>query len=233
MRQRFTVDELGRLVDRDGNVLGKLVSLTLESPRAAGTIGVAVSSGEQQGLEGEQTPLAPSEPSMQDPIDVVWAHYVEVMKPRKRELDAQGRAVIREALKVATVEECCGAIDGCKASSFHMGQNEKRRKHNRLTNILKGATGQYRSRTTREQIDFFLDIAEKAGVRSGLQSGVTSADPAKISRCKQAVLDARTFPGDGLVVRRGEEAARWLRAEIGIEWDAAARRWRDVPRQGA
>jgi hypothetical protein len=165
MRQRFTVDELGRLVDRDGNVLGKLVSLTLESPRAAGTIGVAVSSGEQQGLEGEQTPLAPSEPSMQDPIDVVWAHYVEVMKPRKRELDAQGRAVIREALKVATVEECCGAIDGCKASSFHM--------------------------------------------------------------------DARTFPGDGLVVSRGEEAARWLRAEIGIEWDAAARRWRDVPRQGA
>jgi hypothetical protein len=224
MRVRYTVDAAGQLVDREGHVLGRLVSLTLETSEAAGTIGVAVPSGQQQQLE-DVGPPTPSEPPAPDPIDVVWARYVEVMKPRKRELDPQGRKVIRDALAVASPEECCDAIEGCKASSFHMGQNEKRRKYNGLSQILKGKQGK---RTTREQIDFFLDIADRAGVRSRLQSGVTSADPSKISRCKRLVLDALEMPGSPQVVSQGEEAARWLRANAQLEWDGAARRWRQV-----
>jgi hypothetical protein len=178
--------------------------------------------------KSEQTPISPSAPN---PIDVVWAHYVGVMQPRNRELDEQGRKIIREALKVATVEECCGAIDGCKASSHHMGQNDRRRKYNRLSNILKGSA--QRNKTTREQIDWFLDVAERAGVRGpGLKSGVTSGERDKISRCKRLVLDALEMPGSPQVVSQGEEAARWLRAQ-GIEWDADARRWRyDLPPEG-
>jgi hypothetical protein len=137
------------------------------------------------------------------------------MQSRNRDLDDEGRTIIREALKVATVEECLHAIDGCKASAFHMGQNPRRRKYNSLSQILKGkraagvrSTGQ----TTRERIDFFIDLAEKAG----LPSAVVSADPARVSTAKVEVMDAWLYAGDESVVRRGEEAALWL-AEAGIQ----------------
>lgn len=236
MTRRLKLDGAGNLVDRDGQVFGRLVGVTIDVAEGeGGTTGGERISPQQQSLtsdvaEGLGGGTGEGVPAPPDPIETVWAHYVAVMKPRNKVLDSQARAVIRDALKVATVVECCDAISGCKASAFHMGQNDRARKYNRLSQILKGKRG---GRTTREQIDFFLDIAERAGARVGLQSAVTSADPAKISRCKQAVLDARAYPGDGLVVSRGEDAARWLRAEVGIEWDAAARRWRDVPREGA
>lgn len=144
-------------------------------------------------------------------VERVWAHYVEVMKPRKREPDPEGRKIIRDALNVATVVECCRAIDGCASSDHHMGRAlGTRRKYNSLSQILKAkrAGGPYgaQGQTTRERVDFFLDLAEKAG----LPSGVTSADPARLRSAKREVLDAWEYPGDESVVRRGEESAAWL-----------------------
>lgn len=150
---------------------------------------------------GEATPTPPVE--QQDPVRVVWSRYVNVMEPRSRELDAEGRRLINEALKVATVAELCRAIDGCRSSSFHMGDNAKRKKYNRLSQIIKGRRGR---ETTRERIDFFIDLADKAGV----ESGFTSADPARIRQARRDVLDAWEFPNDEHVARRGETAAKWL-----------------------
>jgi DNA-binding MarR family transcriptional regulator len=147
---------------------------------------------------GGKTPPTPSED-----VERVWATYVECMEPRSADLDAEGRKLILAALKVADADECCNAILGCKASAFHMGDNDRRRKYNRLSQILKGKQG---GKTTREQIDMFLGIAERAGV----QSDGTSADPAIVSQRKREVLDAFEFPGDDVVVRRGEESERWL-----------------------
>lgn len=221
----------GMLVDRDGNVLGRLVSVVLDladdalpaSPDAEGKggyRGVGVQSPQQTSLSsdvvedptagggaGEGAPRVTVRSTLRPQIDAVWEHYVEVMKPRHKELDADSLKIIREALKVATVEECCRAIDGCKASAWHMGQNERRRKYNKVGQILKGRPRQ--NETTRDRIDFFLDLAEKAGV----QSGVSSADRGKVSRAKQAVLAAHEYPGDASVVSSGEEAARWLREQ--------------------
>jgi hypothetical protein len=130
------------------------------------------------------------------------------MHPRKSTLDAEGQRIIRDALKVATVQECQRAIIGCEASDFHMkrGRYAQRPgpKHNALSKILKGKRS---GRTTREQIDLFLEIADRAGAASG---GVPSADPAKVSQAKRDVLTAWEFPGDDHSVRRGEEAKRWL-----------------------
>lgn len=150
--------------------------------------------------------------------DRVWAHYVEVMKPRQRRLDAGGRAVITAALLDASEDECKGAIDGCAASAFHMGQNEHRRKYNRLTQILKGRTVGPSPRTTRETIDFFLDKRLGPGRRS-------SATPDEVSRNKRAVLDAHSMPGNVHVAERGKESRAWLREQEGIEWDVESRRW--------
>lgn len=125
------------------------------------------------------------------------------MQPRHQGLDAESRKVIREALKVATVSECQRAIDGCRSSDFHMGKNDRGRRYNALSQILKGKRG---GRTTRENIDFFLDLAQKAG----LQSGVPSALNEKVRRAKRAVLDAAEFPGDEQVAERGRQAEAWL-----------------------
>jgi hypothetical protein len=233
-RIRYSLNDAGELVDRNGGVLGKLVALTVEvTEEEGGTIGgeemsppkhsavvgspdVALTSG---GGTGEGETDAARSPGEQ--IEHVWAHYVETMKPRKRDLDEQTRTMIRAALKVATEVECCDAITGCSKSSFHMGRDPQTRGRSfkTLSHILKGKRG---GRTIREQIDFFIDVAERHGARSGRQSGVTSADASMIRQARRNVLDAFEFPGDELVVRRGESSARWLRAQG----------WRVVPDPG-
>lgn len=136
-------------------------------------------------------------------IDEVWAHYVRVLKPREKTAGDEERKIIREALRVATVAECKRAIDACASSGFHMGENDKRRKYNSLSQILKAKPPRY---TTRERIDFFLDLAASPA-RAGFDP---TGDPARIAQAKQDVLDGLAFPGDALVVSKGEEAAAWL-----------------------
>jgi DNA-binding transcriptional ArsR family regulator len=163
--------------------------------------------GEPSGDDVERTGTRKPAPSDEAAaIERVWACYVEVMEPRSKTLDLQTRKLIRNALKVASADECCGAIRGCKSSDFHMGVNDRRRKYNTISHILKGRMGKD---TTRERVDFFLDLAAKAGVASD----GTSVDPARLSNAKRDVRDAWEFPNDELVVKRGEESEAWLVAQ--------------------
>lgn len=215
MKRRFAVNSEGELEDRDGRVIGRLTSLTLEVPADVEMGGYRGGScSEEKANDDISASATVDEGGVGETSGAwveVWAHYAEVMKPRKRDLDPEGRKIIRDALKVATVVECCRAIDGCAASDHHMGRTlGARRKYNGLSQILKAKRGGgpygRQGQTTRERIDFFLDLAEKAG----LPSGVTSADPARVRSAKREVLDAWEYPSDESVVRRGEEAAAWL-----------------------
>ena len=122
------------------------------------------------------------------------------MQPRANDLDPETRRLIGHPLKVASVEECKRAIDGCRASDFHMGANDRSKRYNRLSHILKGKRGE---RTTREQIDLFLDIGDRRGATAGVSS-------VKVRQPKEEVRDAWQFPGNRGVVERGEAAERWL-----------------------
>jgi hypothetical protein len=143
-----------------------------------------------------------------DPAWAVWEHFVATMTPRNKGLDKDTRAIINAALKVATIQECKDAISGCAHSTWHMGDNDRHRKYNQISQILKGKRGQM---TTRERIDFFLDIGEKSGV----QSGVLSGDPGRIQGAKQDVRDANEMPGDEHVARRGKQSEEYL---VGLGW---------------
>lgn len=213
MRTRYVVNDRGELEARDGTVLGRVVSITIEGPAVqplscepVGTIGVAFSSEEKQGGGvGEDLVLLPV------PATEVWSTYVTVMKPRRTELDRESKRTIDMALKVATVGECQRAILGCAASDFHMGRDPQTRgkTYKQLSQILKGKRG---GRSTREQIDFFIEIADKEGV-TGV--GMTAIDKAKLSRCKRAVMTAWEFPADDRAAEAGAEARLWL-ADHGI-----------------
>jgi hypothetical protein len=145
-----------------------------------------------------------SQESGPDPVDAVWAAYVEEMAPRRSDLDPESRRIIRDALKLADVEECKRAIVGCRASAFHMGENDRRKSYNALSQILKGKRG---GRTTREQVDFFIEIADKSGAA---RAGVPSADPFKVQRAKADVIAAWEFPNDDRVAESARTAREWL-----------------------
>lgn len=157
---------------------------------------------------------APSPREITAAVDAVWAHYCNVMHPRSNVADSEQRRLIRDALKISPrtassnglegpVAELCRAIDGCAASPFHMGDNDRGKKYNRISNIFKGKRG---GRTTREQIDMFLEIAEKAGS----QSDVPAASAGRVQAARRDVLDGWEYPSDEVVVARAEEAKAWL-----------------------
>jgi len=223
-RQRLNLDPPSKLVTRDGTVVGQIYSITADLD--GGDIGG--SSAKQNNTkdggvgEGAQEPLAPMDDhellmfkirtgsprrptEVKQATDHVIAHYVAVMAPRSRtagDFGEDDRRIVRDALKVATVGECCKAIDGCKASDFHMGQNDRRRKYNGLSQILKGKRG---GRTTREQIDFFIEIA-----KLNPDAKIASGDDARVRDAKRDVLNAHAFPGDEHAQQAGNRAAEWL-----------------------
>lgn len=114
-------------------------------------------------------PPTPHQPSVKSKttreIESVWATYVEVMTPRGRgrQLDPESRKLIREALKVADVEELQRAIETCARSDFHMkrGKHKDRPggKYNKLPQIIKARRG--RNETTRSRIEWWLEKADE------------------------------------------------------------------------
>lgn len=102
-------------------------------------------------------------------IQKVWDHYRTQRTAnvqRASELPAappvDETKIIREALKVATVAECCKAIDGLFGSDFHQQRGEGKkagRRHTRLSDVLKAkrASQHGSGYTLRERIDFFCE----------------------------------------------------------------------------
>jgi hypothetical protein len=212
--------------DREGLALGRLTSVTIEldeSPQnAAESMGLwgKSSVGEKQTslIESVAKDGGPGETNadLPDPADDVWRHYVEVMKPRKPELPPAERKLIRDALKVAEPNELKKAISGCASSDFHMGHNDRKRKYNSLSQIIKGRQGR---ETTRERIDYFIDLADKSGVvRDGSNfdlSRVPSVMRATVNSQRGQVRRGLTSD-DEHAQRMGREAAEWLRERYKI-----------------
>jgi hypothetical protein len=171
---------------------------------------------EEAKTEGRKESSTPKEPK-RNLTRVVWGHYRQVMGVRREQMDDEEREIINKAL--ATFSEApdpaavlCRAIDGCYASDFHMGRdrerNDKGTKYNKVSQILKGKRG---GKTTREQIEMFLEYAES----SSTSSGFPSADDATLRRRMQEAVAGRTN-GDPSIAETGMEAEAWL-AEHGLK----------------
>lgn len=245
------------LRNRAGVIVGRILRLEIELAidEAAGALGT-FKEGEVSDLEGDggdQSGLAvdvgaqaapdagaqgahtqaqaavSARVAAREAIDKVWACYVEVMKPRRREAGVDERKIIADALKVATADECCAAIRGCHASDWHMGRDQRTRgkSYKTLSHILKGKRPNERNpqgRTTRETIDMFLEL----GAKRGIESHVPSVDPVRLRQAKQDVRDAHEFPGDRHTVERGTKARRWLQ-EQGYKVEQEGERLTFVP----
>ncbi|MFG7180709.1 hypothetical protein ACGYQ5_14370 [Burkholderia pseudomallei] len=117
----------------------------------------------------------------------VFAHWQTVMDSPRSMLDAKRTRLIVAALKLGyTATDLKLAIDGCRASPFHMGVNEKSTKFNGLDLILRNA----------EKIDQFIAFA---------------ASPPKIANGNGA-HEADWFRSDQGIVRKARELGIEARA---------------------
>src|SRR4051794_19907713 len=107
MKTRYAVNDDGMLVSRDGRVLGKVTSLTIEEPpqiaansgEIVGDIGGLLNEEQQTieetlGLNGSSNVKEPY-----CPYENVWAHYVSLFGNRY-ELNPKRRKIIEAALKL-------------------------------------------------------------------------------------------------------------------------------------
>lgn len=235
-QRRFT--GRGVFEDRDGNVLTVTTlcaemfpagSVEAEAALREGDIGGGLSSsqnndqgmggvgGNPPGLFDDTTDGAPVVEDTEERVTAVWGCYVETMAPRRTDLLPAERKIIKDALKAATANECCMAIIGCSRSAFHMGDNDRKRKYNRLSQILKGRQGK---ETTRERIDYFIDIFHNP---TNPEAAITSEAQFKIDTLKD-----RVRRGNGDTDGQTAEAELWERYRIRTTWQRTDRGADDV-----
>lgn len=100
-------------------------------------------------MTADDRPSSSSSLSSKEDICLVFEHWREVHQHPRAALDAKRKKVITSALKSYPVDDLKLAIDGCKASPFHQGENDRNAKYDSLALILRDA----------EQIDKFMALA--------------------------------------------------------------------------
>ena len=82
----------------------------------------------------------------------IFDHWRKVMGHEKSILDQKRTKLIKHALSLGySVSDLCTAIDGCKLSPYHQGQNDTKSKYDGLDLILRDA----------DKIDKFMAIAKQ------------------------------------------------------------------------
>lgn len=200
MKVRYSINDAGEFVDRDGNSIGRVTSLTLELDSSRG-----------KGVEALDVPPSPTGKEGNDPntenqpptpaidalfpvaseLDTVWAHYVRTFDS-KAELNAQRRRDIERALKVRDVKACCEAIDGLAKSPHHNGANETGTKYLDIRYALRGNSA--RGESHEERIDRMrqLAYAKPGSSLPSRSSGLGNANPwaGRIADLKRDVMRA-------------------------------------------
>jgi hypothetical protein len=111
-------------------------------------------------------------PPKADVVAAVFDHWRAVMGHGRAQLDGKRRRRINAALKAGySAGDLIAAIDGCKASAFHMGANDRSTKYDGIDVIFRDA----------DQIDKFIANA-----------------PRNVTAAKAATV-ARTEPSDDAV----------------------------------
>lgn len=72
-------------------------------------------------------------------ITTVFDYWRRVMDHPRAHLDGSRRRAIERGLKSYGLETCLRAIDGCRASPFHMGDNDRKRRYDGLDLIFRNS----------------------------------------------------------------------------------------------
>lgn len=87
-----------------------------------------------------------------DAVRTVFVYWQQAMNHTRTILDSKRETAIRRSLKAGySVEELCAAVDGCKLSPYHMGQNPERVLHDDIELICRNSVN----------VDKFKRLAER------------------------------------------------------------------------
>lgn len=198
---RYTVGDDGTLVDRDGNVLGRITTLTLDTkPANSGADGGDHRGGENTSTNEQKNPHVPQA------VQRVWDHYVSLFGSAFK-FDAKAQRIIKAALKVRPESRLLRAIEGLHVSPFHNGENDQRKTYLHIRYALAG--NQRTGQTIEERIDDMATLAERH-VAEPPSPWPKDADPVVqgMLRSRYRILLAAhedpTLPGAGEEVDRVE-----------------------------
>lgn len=222
MKVRYSVNDAGELVDRDGQSLGRLTSLTLE--QAPDKEGRGDYRGEGTLSFDVDVPPTTKEPHSPHDSRVlqVWDYYQHTIpNAQRQQLNAQRRRHIERALKIRSADECCKAIIGLSKSPYHNGQNDQGTKYLDIRYALHGNV--QKGESDEERIDRMAELATAPGL--GRESEIPDVLMGRVNDLKTDVL--RGWHEDGYppptedALLRAKRAAQTLRDEFGIDVGAA------------
>jgi len=87
--------------------------------------------------------------SFSSPAEEVFQHWKTTLNHLKAKFDSKRKKLIEARLKDFSVDDLKAAIDGCRLSSFHQGDNDRFRKYDGIKVIFRDA----------EQIEHFMELA--------------------------------------------------------------------------
>lgn len=188
MLRRFTINDEGYLVDRDGYSLGQVAGITLNMPSGGKGASSSVLGGLPQ--TKKDSPLAPG-------VDEVWAHWVvkreEIGRPVRgvnvenpgHPSPSVGRMIAKGLKEVdGKAGDLMRAIDGLFEWMKARGGNPD------LSRILRSYPG---GRPLGEQIEFFIVQSGDAGAH-GASGSITPEEMVKINRLKETVISGHLKP---------------------------------------
>lgn len=211
MKRRFSVDENGQLVDRDGFILGRVVGITLDvpsdSPLNGGVRGGAVSGTEtkeeKEDPDNSQAVEGGAGGTVMAKVRALHDAYIEICDPTRKNLSPSRERLYRRAIGEVDLDLAVQALHGLKAWQALKGGDLQ------LSRVFQSRPG---GRPLGEQIEFFAKQAPGAAQTSDF---VPSETAAVISAAKRDVIYGQTYPGNDLAQRKAKEAEVAL-AKVGI-----------------
>jgi hypothetical protein len=209
MRTRFTVNDSGVLVDRDGVELGRLVSLTIDTAGEFGKSGQSVGptglSLFEKSKEGNED--SPVGPTISNEVAEVWEVYDRLIgKGRRLYVDRTHGSMIRDAIKatgsVAIVKQAVIGLTAqrgrprpdepahCRAQG-HRHRNQLPR-HGRLARVLRHRRGEGMTATG---VDLSGELRELAIAVGELEEQLATA-VARAERAEGDVAELRLQVAD-------------------------------------
>lgn len=113
----------------------------------------------------EPLKLEPTESRKEGPVERVFAHWQTVFGKQRSRLDDDRRAAIERGLALHDEPTLLKAIEGCRASAWHMGGNPAGKKYTTLELIFRDA----------EHVEGFCDRLEDSLTDPGLSAVRTCA----------------------------------------------------------
>lgn len=176
MKRRFSINEKGLLVDRDGVVLGSIESITLNIP-AGGKGGSSSLLGELPTTTAKRLPLTPGiDPAH---VECVWEYWVRVVEPRNTKITPSMVRLISKGLaEVRGPGDLCHAIDGM------LKYREERGGPKSLGRILRTYPG---GSPLRDQIEWWMEQAGEGGVVHGGSRAIDREEMIRVNRLKDVI----------------------------------------------